>query len=83
MENNNTIMNEEVKVLEEVAQIPSIDMKKALFVGVGVVAGGALIFVGKKFVAPKVKELHENRKAKKVQKQMDQSAEVEFTVVED
>lgn len=78
MELNNTEMMETtVETAKEITEIAKVDMKKVGFVAAGVALVGAAAFGVKKFVAPKIKKIHEDKKAKKLDKKLKAAAEVE------
>lgn len=77
MNENTTAVNTEMEVAQEVTEMAKINMKTVGMIGLGVAAAGAAVFGVKKFVAPKIKKMHEDRKAKKLDKKLKSAAEVE------
>lgn len=58
--NENTTVNTEMEVAQEVTEMAKIDMKTVGMIGLGVAAAGAVIYGGKKLwdkkIAPKFKK---------------------------
>ncbi len=73
----NMELNNNAEMVQEVAEMAKIDVKKVGIAAAGMALAGAAIFGVKKFVAPKIKKIHEDRKAKKLDKKLKAAAEVE------
>lgn len=84
MEENTVMTNDEVKVVEELANIPEFDLNKGLKLGaialIGTGAFVALVKLIKKYGWPKVKNAIEKAKAKREAKKGNKTVEANFEV---
>lgn len=76
----NTEMTEMAEVANEAVKMARIDMKTVAEIGIGAAIVGGIAYGVKKLAGPKIKKMHENRKAKKLEKKLKKSAEVDIKV---